>query len=109
MRRAMRTRPWSCRTTTTPCARRSKGSSHRRATDSGVTAVASSRPDLEVWKFGGASLAYAGAIRKAAALIAGHTGPLVVVASALAGVTDQLMQGAVSAAAGQPGAATRVA
>jgi len=48
---------------------------------------------LEVWKFGGASLADARAIQKAADRIAGHRGPLVVVASALAGVTDLLLEG----------------
>ena len=47
-----------------------------------------SRAPLEVWKFGGASLADAKAVDHAAALIAGHPGPLVVVASALAGITD---------------------
>jgi aspartokinase len=50
--------------------------------------------DLEVWKFGGASLADAEAIQKAARLIARHPGPLVVVASALGGVTDLLLEGA---------------
>ena len=64
---------------------------------------------LEVWKFGGASLADAAAIRKAAALIAGHPGPLVIVASALAGVTDALLEGAHGAAAGKPNVAVRVA
>jgi aspartokinase/homoserine dehydrogenase 1 len=57
--------------------------------------------NLEVWKFGGASLADAAAIRKAAGLIAGHNGPLVVVASALAGVTDLLLHGAESSAKGR--------
>jgi aspartokinase/homoserine dehydrogenase 1 len=52
-----------------------------------------------VWKFGGASLADAAAIEKAAALIAAHSGPLVVVASAMAGVTDLLLEGANHAAA----------
>lgn len=47
---------------------------------------------LEVWKFGGASLADGRAIQKAAQQIAAHRGPLVVVASALAGVTDLLLQ-----------------
>jgi aspartokinase/homoserine dehydrogenase 1 len=55
---------------------------------------------LEVWKFGGASLADAGAIRKAASLAAAHAGPLVVVASALAGITDLLLDGARRAASG---------
>lgn len=45
----------------------------------------------EIWKFGGASLADGHAITRAAALIAAHDGPLVVVASALAGVTDLLL------------------
>ena len=49
---------------------------------------------LEVWKFGGASLADAAAIQRAAKLIAAHDGPLVVVASALAGITDLLISGA---------------
>lgn len=56
---------------------------------------------LEVWKFGGASLADAGAIQRAAALIAGHAGPLVVVASALGGITDLLLGGAHRAAEGK--------
>src|SRR5882672_2700031 len=55
---------------------------------------------LEVWKFGGASLADAAAIQRASKLIAAHDGPLVVVASALAGITDLLISGA------QPGAGT---
>ena len=55
---------------------------------------------LEVWKFGGASLADSGAIQRAAALIAGHEGPLIVVASALGGITDLLIGGAQRAAAG---------
>lgn len=54
---------------------------------------------LEVWKFGGASLADATAIQRAAALIAAHDGPLVIVASALAGITDLLIGGAHQAAA----------
>ena len=46
---------------------------------------------LEIWKFGGAALADARAIQKAVDRIAEHDGPLVVVASALAGVTDLLL------------------
>src|SRR5436190_15677587 len=60
---------------------------------------------LEVWKFGGASLADAAAIDRAAALIASHDGPLVVVASALAGITDLLLGGAQRAASANEGAA----
>lgn len=47
--------------------------------------------DLEVWKFGGAALADARAIQKAAERIAAHEGPIVVVASALSGITDLLL------------------
>ena len=65
------------------------------------------KPALEVWKFGGASLADEHAIQRAAAQIAGHRGPLVVVASALAGVTDLLLSGAHAAVAGDPATATR--
>lgn len=49
------------------------------------------RAGLEIWKFGGAALADAKAIHTAAERVAGHRGPLVVVASALAGVTDLLL------------------
>src|SRR6476659_5848259 len=55
---------------------------------------------LEVWKFGGASLADAAAIDRAAALIASHDGPLVIVAAALAGITDLLLGGAQRASTG---------
>lgn len=54
--------------------------------------------EIEVWKFGGASLMDGRAIKKAAARIAAHRGPLVVVASALAGVTDLLLECAPQAA-----------
>ena len=53
---------------------------------------------LQVWKFGGASLADAAAVRHAVSLIRAHDGPLVVVASALAGITDLLLGGARRAA-----------
>jgi bifunctional aspartokinase / homoserine dehydrogenase 1 len=59
------------------------------------------REPLEVWKFGGASLASAEQIEKAAALIAKHSGPLVIVPSALAGITDLLLEGARQALAGR--------
>jgi aspartokinase/homoserine dehydrogenase 1 len=49
---------------------------------------------LEVWKFGGASLAGVAEIEKAVALIAAHPGPLAIAASAFAGVTDLLLEGA---------------
>jgi aspartokinase/homoserine dehydrogenase 1 len=55
---------------------------------------------LEVWKFGGASVADAAAIRRACGLIAAHKGPLVVAVSALAGVTDMLLDGARGACGG---------
>jgi aspartokinase/homoserine dehydrogenase 1 len=64
---------------------------------------------LAVWKFGGASLADAAAIRKAAELIASHDGPLVVVCSAMAGVTDQLLEGARLAVEGDDEQASKVA
>ena len=67
------------------------------------------RGGVEIWKFGGASLADARAIQRAAGLITKHPGPLVVVASALAGVTDQLLEGANLAAAGKTAECTRVA
>src|SRR4030095_2398208 len=67
------------------------------------------RPGLEVWKFGGASLADARAIQRAAGLIVRHPGRLVIVASALAGVTDQLLEGARLAAAGKADESTRIA
>jgi len=55
---------------------------------------------LEIWKFGGASLADAAAVERAVTLIRGHRGPLTVVVSAMAGVTDILLSGARAAAAG---------
>ena len=60
-----------------------------------------SRAPLEVWKFGGASLASADQIQKAAALINRHKGPLVIVPSALSGITDLLLEGAAHARAGR--------
>ena len=67
------------------------------------------RPRLEVWKFGGASLADAAAVRHAVALVRAHRGPLVVVVSALAGVTDLLLDGARRSVAGEPEAASAAA
>jgi len=61
---------------------------------------------LEVWKFGGASLADAAAVRNAVSLIRAHRGPLVVVVSALAGVTDSLLDGARRSVAGDAEAAS---
>lgn len=55
---------------------------------------------LEIWKFGGASLADADGIQRAAAQVGGHRGSMVVVASALAGITDLLLAAAQHAAAG---------
>lgn len=71
--------------------------------------MASPRVPLEVWKFGGASLAAAGEIQKAAALVARHNGPLLVVVSALAGVTDLLLEGAAHALGSRPAEASRTA
>ena len=58
------------------------------------------KPALEVWKFGGASLADAEAVRQAVRLVRAHRGPLVVVVSALYGVTDALLDGARRSRAG---------
>ncbi|HVO12784.1 MAG TPA: aspartate kinase [Vicinamibacteria bacterium] len=66
-------------------------------------------PRLEVWKFGGASLADAAAVRHAVALVRAHRGPLVVVVSALAGVTDLLLDGARRSVRGDPAAASTAA
>jgi aspartokinase/homoserine dehydrogenase 1 len=63
---------------------------------------------IEVWKFGGASVADAAGVRRAAGLVTGHRGPLVVVVSALAGVTDSLLAGAQRAAAGDRSVADAV-
>lgn len=86
----------------------------KRTTRSGRRSPArSSAPrserSLVVWKFGGASLADAPAIRKAAEMIAACDGPLVVVCSAMAGVTDELLQGASLALAGEQKGAARIA
>ncbi len=64
---------------------------------------------LEVWKFGGASLADAGAVKNAVSLVRAHRDPLVVVVSALGGVTDLLLDGAKRSAAGTPEAASAAA
>ena len=66
-----------------------------------MTAAAARKQALEVWKFGGASLADGGAIARAAARIAAHKGPLVIVASALGGMTDLLLEAAEHAVAGR--------
>ena len=54
----------------------------------------------EIHKFGGASLADAAAIAHATTIIIGRDGPIVVVVSAMAGVTDALLELADSAARG---------
>ncbi len=64
---------------------------------------------LEIWKFGGASLADAGAVKHAISLVRAHRGPLVVVVSALSGVTDSLLEGAKRSAAGHPEVASAAA
>jgi aspartokinase/homoserine dehydrogenase 1 len=64
---------------------------------------------LEVWKFGGASLADAAGVRRAVGLVRAHRGPLVVVVSALSGVTDALLDGARLAASGEARAGAAVA
>jgi aspartokinase/homoserine dehydrogenase 1 len=62
-----------------------------------------------VWKFGGASLSDAEAVRHALRLIKAHRGPLVIVASALFGVTDALLEGARRSRAGDTRAAAAAA
>ncbi len=64
---------------------------------------------LEVWKFGGAALADADAVRNVVRLVHAHEGPLVVVVSALSGVTDSLLDGARQALAGETKAAEAAA
>src|SRR3989442_4835557 len=64
---------------------------------------------LEIWKFGGASVVDAGAVRNAVHLIRRHPGPVAVGVSALGGVTDALLRGARRAAGGDPAAAAPVA
>ena len=54
----------------------------------------------EVWKFGGVSLADGHAMRDAVIRIQKHHGPLAIVASALAGITDLLLAGADAASRG---------
>src|SRR5260370_12314126 len=57
-----------------------------------------------IHKFGGASLANAAAIRRAVEIVLAHRpAPLVVVVSAMAGVTDALLDGAARAARGDVG------
>jgi aspartokinase/homoserine dehydrogenase 1 len=63
---------------------------------------------VSVWKFGGASLADAAGISRAADLITRERRPLVVVCSALAGVTDQLLEAARLSVTRQEKAALRV-
>ena len=65
------------------------------------------RPHIH--KLGGASLADAAAIRHAVALLRSRPRPIVVVVSAMGGVTDALLEGARHAAAGDEGALARVA
>src|SRR5260370_24166828 len=57
-----------------------------------------------IHKFGGASLANAAAIRQAVEIVLAHRpAPLVVVVSAIAGVTDALLDAAARAAQGDAG------
>jgi len=71
--------------------------------------VTARKQGLEVWKFGGASLADGEAIARAAVRIAAHDGPLVIVASALGGMTDLLLEAAEHAVAGRLDAADTAA
>jgi bifunctional aspartokinase / homoserine dehydrogenase 1 len=69
----------------------------------------SSAPPLAVWKFGGASLADAAGMLRVAALVESAPGALVVVASALHGITDLLLDGARRSADGEAAAGARTA
>lgn len=66
-----------------------------------------STPVLDIHKFGGASLADAAAVRHAVGLIQGWPSPRVVVVSAMAGVTDLLIEAATRARAGDILSASR--
>ncbi len=62
---------------------------------------------LEIHKFGGASLADPAAVRHAVGILGSRSGPRVVVVSAMAGVTDLLLETAARARAGDLTAASR--
>ena len=65
-----------------------------------------SRPQLVVMKFGGTSVEDAAAIRRTAAIVRGRRErglQAIVVVSAMARVTDQLLAAAVAAGAGRQG------
>ncbi|MGQ0764995.1 MAG: aspartate kinase [Gemmatimonadota bacterium] len=66
-------------------------------------------PDLNVHKFGGAALADADAFASAIDIIRSRPRPVVVVVSAMGGVTDSLLAAAAAAAAGDDGALISVA
>jgi len=92
-------------------ARRLRGRAVARSARSGRTARPFARPAparsaLEVWKLGGASVADAPAVRRVAGLVQRHAGDLVVVVSALKGVTDGLLEGAHRSATGDVAAAS---
>ena len=63
----------------------------------------------QVWKFGGAALADAAGITRAVELVTTHPGPVVVVASAVSGITDLLLEGARRSRAGDTGAGAKAA
>src|SRR4029450_2198938 len=109
---ATRTPRWNCQTTTTPSAAPSSSAARRSQPDNVASAssrTARSQVPLEVWKFGGASRASGDQHQKAAALVAKQQGPLVVVPSALSGITDLLLEGAAHALAGRRTAVSKAA
>jgi len=67
-----------------------------------------SQAPLEIWKLGGASVVDAAAVRHAVGLVVRHPGPLVVVVSALGGITDLLLEGARRSVGGDAAAGARV-
>src|SRR5437867_4480149 len=92
-------------------ARRLRGRAVARSARSGgparpLTGPGPARAPLEVWKLGGASVADAPAVRRVAGLVQRHAGDLVVVVSALKGVTDGLLEGAHRSATGDVAAAS---
>lgn len=66
-------------------------------------------PQLEVHKFGGASLADPQAVRHAVSIVQGRPGQRVIVVSAMAGVTDLLLETAERARGGDVNAAYKAA
>src|SRR4030095_12738817 len=92
---------WKGRTARCGCTSRASTAAAFDRSSAGPYPLASVvKTPLAIWKCGGAALADAAAVRHAIQLVRKHKGPLVVVPSALAGVTDLLLDGGRRAAAG---------